>query len=221
MGKRVFDLFFASLGLLFLSPIFLIVGLLIRKDGGPALFRQERVGQHGKVFRIYKFRSMVPDAERLGAQITYERDSRITRMGRFLRKSKIDEFPQLLNVFLGQISLVGPRPEVPQYVDKWSAQDRDLILSIKPGITDYASLCYSNEQEVLASTQDPEKAYIEKIMPHKLELYRRYAKERNLWLDLRIILATLAKIAGLEISALLPELKEECFKSKCQNPNAE
>lgn len=149
-----------------------------------------------------------PDAEKYGAQVTAGYDTRITRIGHVLRKTKIDELPQLINVFLGHMSLVGPRPEVPFYVGKWSETDRLVILSIKPGITDYASLHYSDEQTVLSRSTDPEKAYIEKVMVHKLKLYRKYVSEQNLWLDFRIILATLAKIMGLNVVALVPELKD-------------
>lgn len=200
-------MFFSSLGLLVLSPLFLVIGLAVRKDGGSAFFRQDRVGQNGNIFEIYKFRTMVQNADKLGAQITAGKDARITEIGQFIRKTKIDELPQLLNVFLGHMSLVGPRPEVPKYVAKWEKLNRDVILSVKPGITDYASLVFSNEQELLAESENPEKAYVEEVMPKKLALYCKYVSEMGLWLDFRLIIATLARIFGMNITMLLPELK--------------
>lgn len=205
MSKRIFDLFFSFLGLLLLSPLFFIVGIIIRLDGGPVLFRQKRVGLHGKIFKIFKFRTMIPDAEKYSIQVTAGHDPRITRIGSFLRKTKIDELPQLINVFLGQMSLVGPRPEVPFYVDKWSDTDRQILLPMRPGITDYASVIYRDEELVLSKADDPERVYMEKVMPHKLKLCRKYAEEQTLLLDLRIIIATFFKVIGLKID-LLPEL---------------
>jgi lipopolysaccharide/colanic/teichoic acid biosynthesis glycosyltransferase len=207
MLKRLFDLIRASMGLLLLSPVFLIVGILIRRDGGPAFFRQERVGLNGKPFRIFKFRSMSVNAEQQGAQITAGQDPRVTGIGSLLRKTKIDELPQLINVFLGQMSLVGPRPEVPRYVDKWSRDDRKIILSMKPGITDYASLIYSNEQNILGASDNLHKKYLEEVMPAKLALYKKYIQEQSFWLDLRIIIATNLKLIGVNAAFLLPELK--------------
>ena len=202
--KRFFDLLLSSLALAVLSPLFVVLSLLIRRDGGPAFFRQERVGQGGELFRIFKFRSMVPGAEKLGAQVTGAADPRITSVGHFLRKTKLDELPQLINVFLGQMSLVGPRPEVPRYVERWPEEDRREILQIKPGITDYATFYYNDEQAVLARAEDPEKAYLETVMPHKLRLYRKYLDDRSLGLDLRLLLATLSRMIGLDGRFLLP-----------------
>ena len=150
---------------------------------------------------------MVVDADKCGLPVTAGNDPRITKIGRVLRKTKMDELPQLVNVFLGQMSLVGPRPEVKRYVNAWSEMDRRQILSIQPGITDFASLVFSNEQEVLTGAVDPEKTYVEKIIPKKLILYRRYVEERTLWLDLRIILATVLKLLGLDVALMLPELR--------------
>jgi lipopolysaccharide/colanic/teichoic acid biosynthesis glycosyltransferase len=209
MLKRMFDLICATIGLLLLLPVFIIVGFIIRKDGRPTFFRQERVGLNGKPFRIFKFRSMVVNAEKQGARITAGRDSRITGIGRVMRKTKIDELPQLINVFLNQMSLVGPRPELPDYVEKWSREDQNIILSIKPGMTDYASLIYSNEQAVLGVSKNPDKTYLEEVMPNKLALYRKYVQEKSVWLDLRIIIATILKLIGVNVSYLLPELKKE------------
>ena len=202
--KRSVDLFFSSLALAVLAPLFIVLAILIRRDGGAAFFRQARVGQGGELFRIFKFRSMVPDAEKLGAQVTGAADLRITSVGRFLRKTKLDELPQLINVFLGQMSLVGPRPEVPRYVERWPEEDRGPILQIKPGITDYATFYYSDEQTVLAQAEDPEKTYLETVMPHKLQLYRKYLEDQGLGLDLRLLLATLVRIFGLDGRSLLP-----------------
>lgn len=205
--KRIFDLFFSVFSLVVLSPGLLIISLWIKNDGGPAFFRQKRVGLNENSFNIFKFRTMVVDAEKLGGQITAGMDPRITKIGLFLRKSKIDELPQLVNIVLGQMSLVGPRPEVSKYVEKWSLEDRQRILSVKPGITDYASLIFKDEQEILSGSVDPEKSYIEEIMPRKLELYKKYIFEQSLWLDFRIILATLIKILGCNPNMLLPEIQ--------------
>jgi lipopolysaccharide/colanic/teichoic acid biosynthesis glycosyltransferase len=200
--KRLFDLCCSLLGLIFLVPLFFFVGLMIRGDGGPVLFRQERVGWRGRIFRIYKFRSMIVNAEKLGGPVTTEHDPRITRIGRWLRKTKLDELPQLLNVFFGDMSIVGPRPEVPYYVNLWSEADRELILSVKPGITDYATLYYHDEQALLAKADNPERIYLEEVMPHKLEMYKQYVKDSNFWLDFDIILATLAGIFGFSFNSL-------------------
>lgn len=207
--KRLFDLFFTVPGLLVLGPLMLGVAVWIKWDSpGLVLFRQRRVGRFGQPFYVLKYRTMVVDAESMGPKITVGQDPRITRSGAFLRKYKLDELTQLINVLKGQMSLVGPRPEVPQYVEKWSQEDKRLILSIRPGITDYASFYYSDEQEVLSHAEDPELAYVNEVMPHKLKLYRKYVRERNLWLDFRIILATLAKIMGFNVTILLPELRD-------------
>jgi len=205
--KRLFDSLFVAIGLLFLSPILLLVMLIVKQDGGSSFFLQKRVGHNGQRFKIIKFRTMVVGAEKLGAQITSGIDPRITKTGALLRKLKLDELPQLINVILGQMSLVGPRPEVPKYVEKWPSDDRLKILSVRPGITDYASLIFSDEQKILAESFDPEKSYVEEIMPRKLELYKKYISEQSLWLDFRIIFATLLKIVGGNPDALLPEIK--------------
>ena len=194
MSKRLFDLLAAGTGLLLLAPLFLALALWIKLDStGPVLFRQQRVGRHGALFEIYKFRTMVhlPDN---GGQLTVGQDPRITRAGRFLRRSKLDELPQLLNVLHGTMSLVGPRPEVPRYVACYPRDARNVVLSVAPGITDLASILYKEESEILGRAQDPERAYIETIMPAKLEYYQRYVRERSFWLDLRIIFQTLAAL---------------------------
>jgi lipopolysaccharide/colanic/teichoic acid biosynthesis glycosyltransferase len=194
MSKRLFDVVAAAGGLILLAPALLAIALWIRLDSpGPALFRQRRVGRHGRHFDIYKFRTMAvrPDE---GRQLTIGRDPRITRAGRFLRRTKLDELPQLLNVLEGTMSLVGPRPEVPRYVDRYPPAVRQAVLSVAPGITDLAAILYKDENDILGRAQDPERAYIETILPVKLEYYQRYVRERSFWLDLRIIFRTLAAI---------------------------
>jgi lipopolysaccharide/colanic/teichoic acid biosynthesis glycosyltransferase len=194
MSKRLFDVLAAGAGLVLLAPLLLAMALWIKLDSpGPVLFRQQRVGRHGVPFDIYKFRTMAdrPDA---GRQLTVGRDPRITRAGHFLRRSKLDELPQLLNVLQGTMSLVGPRPEVPRYVACYPPEARKAVLSVAPGITDLASILYKEESEILGRAADPERAYIETILPVKLAYYQRYVRERSFWLDLRIIFQTLAAI---------------------------
>jgi len=195
--KRFFDFTMSLTGLLFLLPFIGMMAWIVKRDGGPAFFHQNRVGLHGRLFSVYKFRSMVMNAEALGAQVTAEHDPRITPVGKFLRAYKIDELPQLWNVLLGDMSLVGPRPEVPYYVEQWTQLDRDIVLSVKPGITDYATLFYNDEQALLAKAQDPERTYLEEVMPHKLAMYRQYVEERDFWIDIKIILRTLLKMGGV------------------------
>jgi lipopolysaccharide/colanic/teichoic acid biosynthesis glycosyltransferase len=195
MVKRCFDVLFASLGLILLSPAFLVIAALIKLDSpGPALFRQERVGLRGKVFRIHKFRTMSTGAEAEGMQITVGDDRRITRIGKLLRRFKLDELPQLIDVLCGDMSVVGPRPEVPAYVAHYPAEVRDIVLSIKPGITDWASIEFRDESALLASAEDPHAAYLQQVLPRKLAYYVKYAKERSLIVDLRIIAMTLAAL---------------------------
>lgn len=194
--KRIFDLLASGIGLLVLSPAFLLIALSIKLDSpGPVFFRQERVGRFGRVFRIHKFRTMVTDAERKGLQITVGADARITRTGSALRKYKLDELAQLIDVFIGDMSLVGPRPEVPKYVDHYPPEFRNIILSVKPGITDWASIQYKDENEILGRASDPHKAYIEEVLPVKIGYYLDYVKNRSLIGDIRIIFATLRALA--------------------------
>ena len=194
MSKRLFDVLAAGCGLLLLAPVLLAIALWIRLDSpGPALFRQRRVGRHGRLFDIYKFRTMA-DRPDDGRQLTVGRDPRITRAGRFLRRTKLDELPQLLNVLEGTMSLVGPRPEVPRYVDRYPPAVRQTVLSVAPGITDLAAILFKDENDILGRAQDPERAYVETILPVKLEYYQRYVRERSFWLDLRILVRTLAAI---------------------------
>jgi lipopolysaccharide/colanic/teichoic acid biosynthesis glycosyltransferase len=195
MAKRLFDIVFAGLGLLLLSPLLLGIALWIKLDSrGPVFFCQERVGRFGVPFRIHKFRTMVTDAERLGGQITVGADARITAAGRWLRASKVDELPQLWDVLRGAMSLVGPRPEVPRYVALYPPAMRELVLSVRPGITDPASLNFRNESELLARAADPEREYVEVVMPMKLGLTADYVRHASLLGDIRLILATLGAI---------------------------
>ena len=183
------------MGLLLLSPILLMVALVIKLDSpGPVFFRQARVGRFGQPFRIHKFRTMRHDPQGTGPQITVGLDGRITRMGHALRASKLDELPQLIDVWLGRMSLVGPRPEVPRYVAHYPASIREKVLSVRPGITDIASIEYRDESSVLARAPDPEHAYIHQILPHKLALACRYVDEASVWMDIRLIARTIAAI---------------------------
>lgn len=189
--KRVFDVFVSAMGLTLLSPILLWIALIIEIDtGGPVLFKQIRVGRNQKPFKIYKFRTMCNDAEKRGMSITVGHDPRITKSGEFLRKYKLDELLQLVNVFLGQMSLVGPRPEVPKYVEMYDDLQKN-ILKIRPGITDLASISYIDENDLLAESTDPEDTYIHEIMPKKIELNFEYINKLSISFDFRLILRTL------------------------------
>lgn len=194
-GKRLFDFFFASIGLLMLSPLLMVISVWIKWDSsGPIFFRQVRIGQYGQPFRIIKFRTMVSDAELKGAQITSGDDVRITRIGHHLRHYKLDELPQLVNVLMGEMSFVGPRPEVPRYVEKWPADVRNEILSVRPGITDFAAIEFKDENALLSETENPEKIYVEQILPIKIRYYLKYVHERSLWVDMVLIFQTLRAI---------------------------
>ena len=191
MAKRLFDLLVSSFGLFCLAPLFLVLIALIKLDSpGPAFFRQERVGRGGRLFSIHKFRTMVIDAEQLGAQITVGVDVRVTRIGRWLRKYKLDELPQLLDVWFGHMSLVGPRPEVPRYVAFYPANVRHLVLSVRPGITDRASIEFRDENEILARSFDPHSAYINDVLPIKLSYCLDYVDNASLCGDIAIIFST-------------------------------
>jgi len=193
--KRVFDLFFVIPGLLILSPILLVIAVLINRDSGdPILFKQERVGLDGKLFKVLKFRTMVVDAEKQGAKVTTGSDPRITQTGYWLRKYKLDELPQLFNVLKGEMSLVGPRPEVPEYVEFYSDKQKETVLSVLPGITDTASIEFRNENELLTDSDDPVRDYREKVLPIKLAYYEKYVKEHSMWLDFKLIIKTVVVI---------------------------
>ena len=197
MMKRLFDIFFSFLGLLVLVPLFVVVAILIKIDSkGPVFFRHTRMGRGFKPFHVYKFRTMVNGAERMGASVTAGSDKRITRLGRLLRKTKIDELPQLLNVLKGDMSLVGPRPEVREYVELYAPEYRKL-LSVRPGITDPASLRYAAEEGVLARSPNWEEEYRKRILPDKIRLSLEYVENHSLVTDVSLILKTVAKAARL------------------------
>jgi lipopolysaccharide/colanic/teichoic acid biosynthesis glycosyltransferase/nucleoside-diphosphate-sugar epimerase len=191
MPKRLYDVVFAAFGLLLLSPFLAVIAAAVKlSDRGPVFFRQRRVGLQGRPFIILKFRTMALDAERRGASITHNGDARVTRLGKFLRKSKLDELPQLWNVLAGEMSLVGPRPEVPCYVARYNSE-QGQVLRLKPGITDLATMLYRNEEELLSGASDLERVYVEEIMPRKLDLSLAYARQASLWEDTKIILRSL------------------------------
>ena len=195
--KRLMDIVVSGGALLVISPVLLIVALAIKiDDPGPVFYRQVRVGRGGKTFRIFKFRTMVVDADKKGLAITVGRDNRITRVGALLRRTKLDELAQLINVFTGDMSFVGPRPEVQKYVDLYTPYQRQVLL-VRPGITDYASIAYRNENDLLAGAEDPERMYIDVIMPDKIELNMKYLREISPAADIRLIFGTiLAVIKG-------------------------
>jgi len=189
--KRAFDLVGAGLGVVLLAPLLALLALLVKaEDGGPVLFKQERVGYRGRRFRIWKFRTMVPDAERRGLPLTVGRDPRVTRIGAWMRRQKLDELPQLFNVLFGDMSLVGPRPDVPLYVDLYRAPER-RVLELVPGMTDEASLRYLGESAMLAASPEPERHYLTEIAPEKIRISLAYAAHATVWSDLGVILATL------------------------------
>lgn len=196
MTKRLFDLLFSFLGMVVLSPLFLIVSLFIISDSkGGVFYCQKRVGKNNKDFNLIKFRTMMTGADNKGLLTIGEQDQRITKTGRWLRKYKLDELPQLINILKGEMSFVGPRPEVRKYVELYSPEQA-IVLSVRPGLTDYASLEYINENQVLSNFSDPEKAYVEIIMPAKLLLNLKYISEQGMITDLEIIFKTLRKIAS-------------------------
>lgn len=195
MAKRLFDWLASGVGLLLLAPLLLILAAWIKLDSpGPVFFRQERVGLRGRLFRIHKFRTMVTDAERRGLQITVGADPRVTRVGHWLRKYKLDELPQLLDVWLGNMSLVGPRPEVPRYVACYPSKVRDVVLSVRPGITDRASIEFKDENLILGRAADPDKAYVEQVLPIKLKYYVEYIETNSLLGDVKLIIRTFAAL---------------------------
>lgn len=194
--KRLFDFVAAAAGLLVLAPLMLLAAFLIKLDSpGPVFFKQERVGQGFRPFLIYKFRTMAADAAQRGSSITVGADPRITRIGHFLRKTKIDELPQLINVIKGEMSFVGPRPEVPRYVDMFR-KDYEEILRIRPGITDPASLKYQDEADVLGRSVNAEEEYIRRVLPDKLKLAKAYVGRSSFSYDLGLIFRTVPKLFG-------------------------
>ena len=192
--KRLFDVLFSLIVLSLFFPFGLLIALLILVSSpGGIFFRQERIGIHGKPFRLFKFRSMRKDSEKSGALTVGMRDSRITKIGIFLRKYKLDEFPQFINVLVGQMSVVGPRPEVREFVVLYT-EEQNNVLEVKPGITDYASIEYFNENEILAKSDNPKETYIKEIMPDKIKLNQKYLKNPSLVHDFRIIWKTIIRI---------------------------
>jgi len=198
MLKRAFDFVLALLFLVILSPLFLLIVFLIKLDSpGPVFYRGRRVGKGNLDFDMLKFRTMVVNADKIGGSSTPDDDPRITRMGAFLRKTKLDEIPQLVNVFFGEMSFVGPRPQVRWAVEKYSDEERSL-LTIRPGITDYASLYFPNEGEILKGSTDPDRDYFLKIHPKKMRLSLKYHRESSLLVDIKIIVATIMAVIGIK-----------------------
>ena len=192
MLKRVFDFVCAFLGIVLLSPFLIFIAIWIKIDSsGPIFFIQKRVGLQGKTIGVYKFRTMIVDAESKGLKITVGNDPRITQSGHFLRKYKLDELAQLFNVLNGTMSLVGPRPEVQEYIDVYPEKIREKVLSVRPGITDYASIEFKNENQILENSKDPNKSYIDEILPIKQKYYLQYIDEQSLLLDIKLILRTI------------------------------
>lgn len=192
--KRIFDFLGSLLGLVLLSPVLLLIALLIKVDSrGPVFYRGVRVGLFGGVFKIFKYRTMIINAEKVGGSSTPDDDPRLTRLGKFLRRYKLDELPQLINVLKGDMSLVGPRPQVQWAVDLYTPEQR-TVLTVRPGITDYASVHFPNEGEILKGSTNPDQDYMAKIHPKKMRLSLEYVRERSLWVDLKIIFQTIAAI---------------------------
>jgi lipopolysaccharide/colanic/teichoic acid biosynthesis glycosyltransferase len=197
MVKRIFDLFFSVLGLVFLAPFFIIISILIVFDSkGGVFFRQKRVGKDNVDFLMYKFRTMYTGSDKNGLLTIGNKDNRITKTGYLLRKYKIDELPQLFNILTGDMSFVGPRPEVRKYVNMYD-KDQLIILSVRPGLTDYSSLDFINESEILSQSTHPEETYINVIIPAKLELCKKYIKEMSFKTDVKILIKTILKIIGI------------------------
>lgn len=192
--KRLFDILASGMGLIVLSPLFAVLAVWIKADSkGPVFYRQTRVGRDNKDFRLYKFRSMRPDSDKLGLITVGGHDPRVTRSGYYIRKYKLDEFPQLINVFVGDMSLVGPRPEVRKYVDLYTPEQM-RVLSVRPGITSLASIRYRNENEILAQAVDPDRCYIEQVMPDKLAIDLEYVNRATFWNDIKLIFSTFREI---------------------------
>jgi lipopolysaccharide/colanic/teichoic acid biosynthesis glycosyltransferase len=188
--KRIFDLIISFFGLAIVSPLLVAIALMIKEeDGGPVFYRGVRVGLNGKLYRIFKLRTMVVDAETMGGSSTPDDDPRITIIGKTLRKYKLDELPQFINVLRGEMSLVGPRPQVPWAVALYNDEEK-LLLSVRPGITDYASIKYRNESDILKGSNNPDKDYLEIIAPKKIRLGLKYVKKHSVWVDMKILFMT-------------------------------
>lgn len=194
MLKRTFDVLASGLGLIVLSPLFVVLAIWIKADSkGPVFYRQVRVGRHSRDFRLYKFRSMRPDSDKKGLITVGGHDPRVTRSGYYIRKYKLDELPQLINVFLGDMSLVGPRPEVRKYVDMYTPEQM-RVLDVRPGITSLASIRYRNENDILAKASDPDRAYVTQVMPDKIAIDLEYVPKASLLTDIRLIFMTFKEI---------------------------
>lgn len=194
MSKRIFDIFFSVMGILFLSPVMIICAVLVKLSSkGPIIFRQARVGRNFAPFEIYKFRSMVVNAASLGARVTADGDKRVTKIGRIMRKTKLDEVPQLFNVLFGDMSFVGPRPEVPEFVEIYR-EDYVELLSVRPGVTDIGSIEFRFEEEILAASSDPRQTYIDEVLPQKIELGKKYIKQSSVLFDIKLITITLLSV---------------------------
>ena len=197
MIKRLFDIIFSFFGLIFSSPIILILSVLIKRESpGPAFYLGRRVGKGGKIFKMYKFRSMVMNADKIGGPSTAADDPRLLKIGKFMKKYQLDELPQFINILKGDMSFVGPRPEVPLEVETYTQEDKEIILSVKPGLTDLATLENVHEGEILRGSKDPHETYRQVIKPLKLRLAKEYVKKRSFWLDMRIIIATVKTAIG-------------------------
>lgn len=202
IAKRATDILASAFGLLLVAPLLLALAVWIKLDSpGPVFYRGRRIGWHGREFRIFKFRSMVMNADKIGGPTTSDDDPRVTRSGRFIRKYKADELAQLLNIFLGDMSLVGPRPDVPSEIGKLNAEERRLILAVRPGLTDYASIEFHNEGEIVKGHADPHAAYERLIRPRKIELQQKYVRERSFLLDLKLIFRTFATLFRTRVRA--------------------
>ena len=213
-GKRLFDVSLAAVGLLLLSPVLAMLAILVRLTSrGPALYLQKRVGQNGRVFRTAKFRSMFVDAEQRGLSITCARDPRVTPVGRVLRRLKLDELPQLWNVLKGEMSLVGPRPEVPSYVEFYSPSQRE-VLAVRPGITDPASILYRREEKILSTKPDPERYYREVLLPHKLKLNLEYLSSISFSYDVSLVLKTV----GCVFVGNRSRIEQDALRTAERNP---
>lgn len=196
--KRIMDIVLSIFGIIVMAIPMIIISIAIKLNSkGPVLFRQVRVGKDGELFKINKFRTMITDAEKKGMQITVGKDNRITSVGHILRKTKLDEFPQLFNVLFGEMSFVGPRPEVPKYVDLYDDYQKN-VLKVKPGITDLASIEYRDESSILGQSSDPEKSYVEEVLPEKLKLNMKYIKNMTVFYDLKLIFKTLHRIVDFD-----------------------
>ncbi|MFW5889714.1 MAG: sugar transferase [Bacillota bacterium] len=214
MIKRLFDIVISSTALILLSPVFLLTAILIKLESkGPVFYRGLRVGRYGKLFKIYKFRSMVDNAEKTGVSSTSNHDMRITRMGKIIRKFKLDEFSQLINVFVGQMSLVGPRPQVKRYVDEYSEEEKKT-LSLRPGITDWASIKFNDEGSIIEDSgiEDPDEAYSKLIHPIKMKYQLKYLNERSIWIDFKILVFTVLTVISTRLGGKplgVPQLDDE------------